>query len=115
MEALDELTLRRRRQRMLNPITGELARLEQLMFVHTPPSTPSASASSHMEEPKAEERPEAQAEEEELIPQPPVEPRPQLTSPLPRLRSKSRMEQRERFQGTSRARSDHHPSRHGNE
>jgi hypothetical protein len=74
MEALDELTLRRRRQRMLNPITGELARLEQLMFVHTPPSTPSASASSHMEEPKAEERPEAQAEEEELIPQPPVEP-----------------------------------------
>jgi hypothetical protein len=96
MEALDELTLRRRRERMLNPILGELARLEELMFVYTPPSTPGSVTSMNtiVEEPKTEE-PEEKVEEEELIPQPPVDPRPVFTSPLrpARLRSKSRMEE----------------------
>jgi hypothetical protein len=93
MEALDELTLRRRRERMLNPIMGELARLETLMFVYTPPSTPGSVTSMNtiVEEPKAEEQ-EEKVEEEEIIPQPPVEPPPVFTSPL-RLRSKSRMEE----------------------
>ena len=105
MEALDELTLRRRRERMLNPIMGELARLEEVMFVYTPPSTPGSVTSMNtiVEEPKAEE-PEEKVEEEEeteaqeekveeVIPQPPVDPRPVFTSPLRpgRLRSKSRM------------------------
>jgi hypothetical protein len=93
MEALDELTLRRRRERMLNPIMGELARLEEVMFVYTPPSTPGSVTSMNtiVEEPKAEEE-EEKVEEEEIIPQPPVEPPPVFTSPL-RLRSKSRMEE----------------------
>jgi hypothetical protein len=103
MEALDELTLRRRRERMLNPIMGELARLEELMFVYSPPSTPGSVTSMNtiVEEPKAEEpeekveeeeAQEEKVEEEEIIPQPPVDPRPVFTSPL-RLRSKSRMEE----------------------
>jgi hypothetical protein len=93
MEALDELTLRRRRERMLNPIMGELVRLEELMFVYTPPSTPGSVTSMNtiVEEPKTEEQ-EEKVEEEEIIPQPPVDPRPVFTSPL-RLRSKSRMEE----------------------
>ena len=92
MEALDELTLRRRRERMLNPIMGELARLEQLMFTYSPPSTPASvtSVNSTVEELKTEER--LEEIEEEIIPQSPVEPRPVFTSPL-RLRSKSRMEE----------------------
>jgi hypothetical protein len=161
MEALDELTLRRRRERMLNPIMGELAQLEQLMFVYTPPSTPSTSASSYMEEEemkpddltghKRGEPPVMQygddAEYQDYERQrvhDPERPHKRKDPPImgfgddadyqdytrQRVQSNKRKEVpfqslgddaetrpnvRQRFQGTSRARSDHHPSRHGNE